>query len=92
MNCERWKEIKKCCSYDLTNSFAAGEKRLNHVKWFTNFMNAVYYAIDFPNFKISLKNSCKLIFYTLYYIIFNQASKKQRIKNITEPNLEITKS
>ncbi len=90
-NSLRWQEIKKISHHYLEGSFSHGESRIRHVRWFMNFMNAIYYTLDIPNFSVGFINLIKLLFYSVYYSLFENASQNQRIKNIIRPDLEITK-
>jgi hypothetical protein len=87
----RWQKIKEVCEYELIHSFSKGEGRIKQVKFFTNFMNALYYSLDFPNFKNNLYNWIRFGAYTVYYGLHTQACDVEKIKNITRPSMEITK-
>lgn len=91
INSPRWQAVKKISDHVLVDSFAKGERKAKFVQWFTSFMNALYYAIDFPNYKTNFFSLLKLGFYSAYYGLFGRVAKKERKKNITQPNLEITK-
>jgi hypothetical protein len=87
----RWQNINKICDYELVHSFSKGEGRIKMVKWFTNFMNALYYSLDFSKFKNDITSMLKFAGYTVYYGLHHQACHVERIKNITTPSMEITK-
>jgi hypothetical protein len=92
INSSRWQEIKNVSDQFLEGSFAHGENKIRHVRWFMNFMNAIYYKLDIPNFNVCIINVFKLLFYSIYYSLFEKASHTQRIKNIIRPDLDITKA
>jgi hypothetical protein len=75
----------------LANTFADGELRKKSSIKFSNFMNAIHYAADAPNFQASPFSVFKLLSKALFFLASPKASNHHKMCNTLNPNLEITK-
>ena len=57
------------------------KSKIKFVNWFTNFMNSLYYAIDYPNFQLNLYNLFQLTYYSIIFAVFPKISNFERKKN-----------
>jgi hypothetical protein len=87
----RWNALQKTASIVVVDSFAHGERCVKFTEWFSNFMNALNYAVDGPNFKSTPINVLKLLLTSAYFTIHPKISKYHRMCNAMSPSLDHTR-
>jgi hypothetical protein len=87
----RWNAISKSTATEVVGSYAQGEECVRFTEGFSNFINALNYAVDGPNFKATPKNIVKLVLAAGYFTLHPKIRKYHRMCNALTPNLDITR-
>jgi hypothetical protein len=87
----RWNALQKSASIVVVDSYAHGESCVKFTEWFSNFINALNYALDGPNFKATFMGVIKLVCSAAYLTVHPKISRYHRMCNALSPNLDITK-